>query len=143
MPGLDLDQLLAITDVTERLKVAGAAKEGEEAGDAVASEKETIIKECADGDAAMRCEVVELHGGGASQPSTSSARYRDVRLVLAPERAMASFGGEIDNFEFPRFAFDVAYLRVYADDQPLDTSANYFRYAKADAQPGRRHFRPG
>ena len=139
--GLDVDQLLAITDVTERLR-ATAAKEGAEASDAVDAEKEALIKECANGDATIRCEVVELHGGGLYNVYKFRT-YRDVRLVLAPERAIAAFGGDLDDFEFPRFAFDFAYLRVYVDDQPLDTSANYVRYARADAQPDDVIFVPG
>jgi hypothetical protein len=140
--GLELDQLIAITDVTERLNGAGAAKDETETRDAVASEKKAIIEECAQGDAATRCEVVELHGGGVRNVYKFRT-YRDVRLVLAPERAMASFGGELDNFEFPRFAFDVAYLRIYVDDKPLDSSTHCLRYAKTDAQPGDITFVPG
>ena len=131
--GLDLDQLIAITDVTERLN-AVTAKEGADLSDAIDDEKEAIIKECANSDAAIRCEVVEMHGG-ALHNLYKFRTHRDVRLVLAPERAIASFGGTIDDFEFPRFTFDVAFLRVYVDDVPLDTSANYFPYAKTDAQP--------
>ena len=139
--GLDLDQLLAITDVTERLK-AVTAKDGADVSDAVDEEKEAIIKECANGNAAIRCEVVELYGG-ALHNLYKFRTYRDVRLVLAPERAVASFGGDIDDFEFPRFSLDVTYLRVYVDDEPLDTSANYLRYAKADAEPGDVILAPG
>lgn len=56
--------------------------------------------------------------------------------MFAPEEAIAFFGDDPDNFEFPRYNFDVSYMRVYVDDKPLDTSRNYLRYAKSDAQPG-------
>ena len=127
---LQLDQLLAITDVTARLKNARGTAAGFNA------EWQTILKECRAGAAAnIRCELVVLHGGGLY----SLYRFRvfsDVRLVLAPERAIGSFGGEIDDFEFPRHSFDIAYLRVYDQDRPLDTNAHFLRYAKADAQVG-------
>ena len=70
-------------------------------------------------------------------------RYQDVRLVFAPEAAIAFFGGDPDNFEFPRYDLDVTYLRVYADDRPLDTSANFLRYATRDVRPGDLTFTSG
>ncbi|MGO9485813.1 MAG: S46 family peptidase, partial [Rhodomicrobium sp.] len=63
-------------------------------------------------------------------------RYQDVRLVFAPEQSIAFFGGDPDNFEFPRYDYDVSYFRVYDGGKPLDTAANFFRYAKEDAKPG-------
>jgi peptidase S46-like protein len=66
-----------------------------------------------------------------------------VRLVFAPEGAIAFFGGDPDNFEFPRYDFDLSYLRVYSDGRPLDTGKNFFRYAKTDVQPGDLTFTSG
>ncbi len=97
--------------------------------------KPRIARECSGGDANVRCDVVELYHGGVYD-LYRYRRYQDVRLVFAPEMAIAFFGGDPDNFEFPRYDLDVTYVRVYANDRPLDTSANYFRYADRDVRPG-------
>jgi len=70
----------------------------------------------------VRCDVVDLYHGGLYH-LYKYRRYQDVRLVFAPEKAIAFFGGDPDNFEFPRFDLDVTYLRVYLDGAPLDTRA--------------------
>ena len=84
----------------------------------------------------IRCDVVELYRGGLYN-LYKYRRYQDVRLVFAPEKAIAFFGGDPDNFEFPRYDLDVTYLRVYVAGIPLDTRANYLRYAAQDAQAWR------
>ena len=71
---------------------------------------------------------VELYDGGVYN-LYKYRRFQDIRLVFAPEQAIAFFGGDPDNFEFPRFDLDVSYLRVYRNGKPLDTAANYFPYA--------------
>jgi hypothetical protein len=134
-PNLQVSQLLAISDVSKRLEKAVTGKTGEAAVEAVEKEKAAISSECSGEEAGIACEIVELFGGAVH----NLYRYRvfeDLRLVWAPESAIAYFGGELSNFEFPRFSLDAAYLRVYADGQPLDTSANYLRYAADDPKPG-------
>src|SRR5205085_7151011 len=79
-------------------------------------------------------DVVELYNGAIFK-LYKYRRYTDIRLVFAPEGSIAFFGGDPDNFEFPRYAFDVAYLRVYDDGKPLDSGGNYLRQATVDAQP--------
>jgi peptidase S46-like protein len=86
--------------------------------------------------------VVEFYRGGLYK-LYEYRRYQDVRLVFAPEEAIAFFGGDPDNFEFPRWDLDVSYLRVYRDGRPLDSAANYLRYAAADVQPGDLTFTSG
>jgi hypothetical protein len=128
-------QLLAISDVSKRLEKAAAGKNGEHADNALEAEKALIARECAGDEPGISCEVVELFGG-AVQNLYRYRVYDDLRLVWAPEQAIAYFGGELTNFEFPRYALDAAFLRVYADGQPLDSSANYLRYAAEDPKPG-------
>jgi peptidase S46-like protein len=141
-PNVEVNQLVAITDVTARVNAATAGLGGKALVDAKRAVEATIAKECSGGDANIRCDVVELYHGGIYD-LYRYRRYQDVRLVFAPEMAIAFFGGDPDNFEFPRYDLDVAYLRVYVDDRPLDTSANFLRYAARDAQAGDLTFTSG
>jgi len=134
-PALEIDQLIEIADVTARVHQALEGKEGPAFAEAKRAIKATIANGCAGGNPAFRCDVVELYNGGIYD-LYKYRRYQDVRLVFAPEQAIAFFGGDPDNFEFPRYDLDVSYVRVYESGKPLDTSANYFRYAKEDAKPG-------
>ena len=134
-PEIEGNQLVAITDVTGRIRQATAGKEDEAFAAALRGERTRIERECADNDATLRCDVVELYNGGVFN-LYKYRRFQDVRLVFAPERSIAFFGGDPDNFEFPRYNFDVSYLRVYVNGAPLDTKANYLRYARTDVAPG-------
>jgi peptidase S46-like protein len=134
-PTVEANQLVDIIPVTDRISNATSGKDGAEFAAALKAERASIEQECAGQDDSIRCDVVELYNGGVYD-LYKYRRYQDVRLVFAPEESIAFFGGDPDNFEFPRYDFDVSYLRVYADDKPLDTSPNYFRYAAADARPG-------
>ncbi len=134
-PAFEIDQLIEIGDVTARVQQALEGKEGTDYAVAKRAIRATVANECAGGNPALRCDVVELYNGGIYD-LYKYRRYQDVRLVFAPEQAIAFFGGDPDNFEFPRYDLDVSYLRVYENGKPLDTSANYFRYAKEDAKSG-------
>ena len=134
-PDFELNQLTGIGDVTARVREAIDGKEGEAFTEAKRAVKAAIAKECSGGDDTRRCDVVELYEGGIYNLYTYR-RFQDVRLVFAPEQAIAFFGGDPDNFEFPRYDLDVSYLRVYQDGKPLDTAANYFPYAREDVKPG-------
>jgi hypothetical protein len=141
-PNVEVNQLTAISDVTARVNAATAGRDGKALVDAKRAIEATIARECSGGDANVRCDVVELYHGGIYD-LYRYRRYQDVRLVFAPEMAIAFFGGDPDNFEFPRYDLDVSYLRVYADDRPLDTAANFLRYAKRDVRNGDLTFTSG
>ncbi len=134
-PDFELDQLIDIGDVTPRVREAIDGKEGEAFTEGKRAVKAAIAKECSGGDDALRCDVVELYEGGVYN-LYKYRRFQDVRLVFAPEQAIAFFGGDPDNFEFPRYDLDVSYLRAYRDGKPFDASANFFRYAPEDVKPG-------
>jgi hypothetical protein len=141
-PDVEVNQLIAITDVTERINKATGGKDARAFAEAMKAEQATIARECSQNDVNIRCDIVELYHGGVYN-LYRYRRYQDVRLVFAPEESIAFFGGDPDNFEFPRYNLDVSYLRVYRDGHPLDSRSNYLRYAAADAQAGDLTFTSG
>ena len=134
-PDLEANQLVQITDVTERVKAAVAGKDGKAFSDALKAIDADIAKECSGGNDNLRCDVVDLYHGGVYN-LYKYRRYQDLRLVFAPEFAIAFFGGDPDNFEFPRYDLDVSFVRIYDNGKPLDSTANYLPFAKEDAKDG-------
>ena len=118
-PRIEANQLVAIADVTDRVLGAAKGLEGAAYGQAMKQEMTRIEGTCATS-AAVRCEVVTLFHGGKYHLYTYR-RFQDVRLVAAPEFPMAVFGGYPDNFNFPRYGFDVGFLRLYENDKPVAT----------------------
>ena len=139
-PEMEINQLVAITDVTVR--VQGAAKGATEAAANVArkAEMSKVEKECATSDD-FRCDVVSLYEGGRYD-LYKYRRYQDVRLVFAPEVAVAFFGGDPDNFNFPRYDLDVSFVRVYEGGKPAQTP-NYFPWSEKGAAKGELTFVSG
>ncbi|MCE3253583.1 MAG: family peptidase [Cellvibrio sp.] len=133
-PGMELNRLEKTEDVTARMQKALAGLAGKAFSDAKKAEQSLIEKECA-GDAGdqRRCDIVELYGGGQYHVY-QYARYQDVRLVFAPEYAAGFFGGDPDNFNFPRYNLDMSLLRVYDKaGQPL-VNADWFPINPKGAQ---------
>lgn len=81
-----------------------------------------------------RCDVVMLYSGG-QYDLYEYKKYTDVRLVFAPEEAIAAFGGDPDNFTFPRYCLDFALFRAYENGKPA-RPANYLKWAKAGVKEG-------
>ncbi|PYL51600.1 MAG: serine protease, partial [Verrucomicrobia bacterium] len=114
---LELNVLMSIEDVTAR--VNGAVKSGmtsDQASSARNAAIAAIEKESKD-KTGLRSDVVTLYQGGAYHLYRYK-RYDDVRLVFAPEQQMAFFGGDPDNFEYPRYDLDICLFRVYENSQP-------------------------
>ncbi|HZA51523.1 MAG TPA: S46 family peptidase, partial [Myxococcaceae bacterium] len=132
-PSVELNQLLEISDVTARMHGATKGLEGAKFHAARKSEMARIEKECAKGDE-LRCDVVMLHHGGQFH-LYRYRRFQDVRLVFAPEHAIAFFGGDPDNFEFPRYDLDVAFLRVYDEGKPARMD-HFFKWSSSGARNG-------
>ena len=132
-PQLEVNQLVGISDVTARMKKATAGKSGREFFQAQRAEQAAIEKACQTTET-LRCEVVSLYRGGVYDLYTYQ-RYQDVRLVFAPEFAIAFFGGDPDNFTFPRWDLDVAFLRVYQGGQPARMK-DWLRWSAAGAKDG-------
>src|SRR5438128_2062112 len=114
---LELNVLMSIEDVTAR--VNGAVKPGM-TNDQVSSARNAVIaaieKESKE-QTGLRSDVVTLYQGGAYHLYRYK-RYDDVRIVFAPEQQMAFYGGDPDNFEYPRFELDICIFRVYENGQP-------------------------
>ena len=132
-PAMEVNQLVSITDVTARMNAATAGKKGSEYADAQKAETAKITKACATDDN-VRCDVVTLYKGGRHDLYTYR-RYQDVRLAFAPEHAIAFFGGDPDNFNFPRYDLDAAFVRVYVGGKPLVTK-DFLPFTKTPAKAG-------
>ncbi len=127
-PEAEVLQLQTIDDVTDRIAKATAGAPDAEYARVRGAEIAKIEKECAGAEAATRkCQVVNLYRGGRWHLYTYRV-WRDVRLVFAPEVAIANFGGDPDNYQFPRYDLDVAFLRAWEDGKPARTP-DHFRFS--------------
>jgi len=133
-PSLELNQLISIEDVTAR--VNGAVKANATDAEAFAARRAEISAIEAESTKAtgLRSDVVPLYQGGQYNLYRYK-KYTDVRLVFVPEFQAAFFGGDPDNFNFPRFNIDMALVRVYENDQPVHPE-NYFKWSTAGAKEG-------
>ncbi|MBQ7501584.1 S46 family peptidase [bacterium] len=124
-PGLELNCLQNIEDVTEL--VNNGIAEGDSFAEANKKRSANIekIEREASQKSGLRCDVVTLYQGGQYH-LYKYKKYTDVRLVWAPEQDAAFFGGDADNFEYPRTSLDAAMFRVYENGKPLN-SQNYFK----------------
>ncbi len=116
-PGFEVSILQSIEDVTERVKRATAELTSSQISARRRSEMAAMEHEACGDDRTKRCEVVTLYRGGQYKLYRYD-RYDDVRLVFAPEQQAAYFGGDPDNFNFPRYDFDMSVLRLYKDNKP-------------------------
>lgn len=118
--GLQAEVLLSIIDVTDQVRAAAEGKTREEfvrARDGAMAVAE--LAACGQ-DTTLRCQTISFFRGGQYKVY-KYRRYTDLRLVFAPELAASAFGGDPDNFSFPRYGLDVAFLRLYAGERPAPT----------------------
>ncbi|MGI8733784.1 MAG: S46 family peptidase [Pyrinomonadaceae bacterium] len=133
-PDLEVSVLISHEDVTAR--VQGSVKAGMSGSEAEAARRTQIAqleKESTD-KTGFRSEVVKIYNGGEYW-LYRFRKYTDVRLVFAPEEQAAFFGGDYDNFTYPRYCLDVTFFRVYENGQPLKTQ-NYFKWSAAGPADG-------
>src|SRR3989442_8254978 len=133
-PEIELNQLVGIADVSKRMHAATQGLEGQQFAEAQRAGMARIEKECAGDSDQVRCDGVTLYHGGIYD-LYKYKRFQDVRLVFAPEFVIAFFGGDPDNFNFPRYDLDVSFLRAYEDGKPVRTE-HYFRWSSAGAKEG-------
>lgn len=135
------DQLVEIIDISDQVDaalqgVANADRRSETREQTLDSIQESLLAERGGEDAGWHVETISLYQGGRYS-AYIFRRYTDVRLVMAPELQLGYFGGDPDNFTYPRYSLDFSFLRVYGDDgTPLDTSDNHFRWATEGVTDG-------
>jgi len=121
-PGMRISVLMEMEEVTEKVEGATANKGEAESNEARKAELSRLEKSCEDENAeGLSCESVSLYHGG-QYFLYKYKRYEDVRLVFAPELPIAAFGGDPDNFNFPRWDLDMSLLRVYEDGHPASVT---------------------
>ncbi|MEO6360699.1 MAG: S46 family peptidase [Sphingomicrobium sp.] len=119
-PGQQAEIVTAITDVTPQVKAALGTLTGEALVKARTGAIAQIEKQGCTDLATTRCQVVTLYGGGQYKLYTYR-KYSDVRIAWAPEAAAQTFGGDSDNYNFPRYALDASFLRAYENGRPVAT----------------------
>jgi len=132
---LELNVLMSIEDVTARVNSAvNSDMTSEQASDARRGAIATIEKESKD-KIGLRSNVITLYQGGAYHLYRYK-RYDDVRLVFAPEQQIAFYGGDPDNFEYPRFNLDICIFRAYENGQPakIDNYLKFSAHGPADGE---------
>lgn len=131
---LEVNVLVGMENVTDRVKAA--VKEGMTAGEALKAREVVtaeIEKESLD-ETGLRSNIVDLYHGGEYWLYRYK-KYTDVRMVMAPERQAAYFGGDFDNFTYPRYDLDITFFRIYENDEPV-RSEHYFKWNAEGAQEG-------
>src|SRR5437870_1104500 len=134
IPSLELIVLMSLEDVTARIN--GAVKVGMSDAEAFAARRAEIAAIEGESTKAtgLRSDVITLYQGGQYNLYRYK-KYTDVRLVFVPEFQAAFFGGDPDNFNFPRFNIDMALVRVYENDQPVHPPS-YFKWSPTGAKEG-------
>lgn len=133
-PDLEANQLVRIQDVTER--VNSAVKPGSSDAEALRQRQAEIArieKECAN-TTGNRCDVVNLYSGGRYH-LYEYKKYTDLRMVFAPETDIGFFGGDPDNFTYPRYCLDIAFLRAYENGKPARTP-HYLSFSREGVKEG-------
>jgi hypothetical protein len=123
-PGGTAEIVTDISDVTARINKASEGLEGQAFTRARETEAARIESETCGNDPKVRCQVVSLYRGGQFK-LYQFRKYDDVRLAWAPEDRAATFGGDLDNFSFPRYAIDAAFIRLYEDGKPVQTPTHF------------------
>src|SRR5580693_8219564 len=132
-PAFELDQLVQIRDVTQEVQGAMAGKTGDDANKTLHAKRAELQQSCGS-DPSVRCDLVSLYHGGIYDLYRYK-RFTDVRLVFAPEFGVAQFGGDPDNFNFPRFDFDIGLLRAYENGKPA-VSPDYLKWSADGSKDG-------
>ena len=133
-PNLELNQLVGIEDVTAKVKEALKPEmSAAESGQAQRAAMSRIEKDCTT-TTGLRCDVVTFYSGEVYH-LYKYKKYTDVRLVFAPEFDIAFFGGDPDNFTYPRYDLDITFFRVYENDKPAHLD-HYLQWSRTGVKEG-------
>lgn len=133
-PDLELNQLVSIEDVTAQVNAAVAPDMDPAAAFAARRAVMAELEKSSLDETGLRSDVITLYGG-AKYHLYRFKKYTDVRLVWAPEAAIAHFGGDADNFEYPRYCLDVTLFRVYEDGKPAQIE-HFLRWSENGPEDG-------
>ena len=133
-PNLELNQLVGIQDVTDKVNAGVKADmSAADAGQAQRAAMSQVEKDCSTS-TGLRCDVVTFYSGQVYN-LYKYKKYTDVRLVFAPEFDIAFFGGDPDNFTYPRYDLDITFFRVYENDKPAHLD-NYLQWSRTGVKDG-------
>jgi len=144
VPSLYVEELVNIKDVTRRVQTSGDDRDtrGLSRDQRIERIENTMTEAAKKRDKRLRVDIVSLYRG-AQYSAYTYRRHEDVRLVMVPELQAGYFGGEADNFTYPRYTFDVAFFRVYTkDDAPLNPE-HHFSWDLEGAEVGETVFAVG
>jgi hypothetical protein len=131
--GLELNVLIGVREVTGEVEKAVPAGTAPAAAFKLRTKKIAELESAeAKPDQNIRADVVTLYAGGQYHLYTFK-KYTDIRIVFAPEKQAAFFGGDPDNFEYPRYDLDVAFFRVYENNQPIKCE-HYLKWSAAGSK---------
>lgn len=131
-PDLELNILWEIEDVTGKVTASTRPEMSPAAAGEARRQAIAAIEKSSKDATGLKSEVVTLYGG-AKYHLYRYRSYTDIRLVFAPEEAIAFYGGDTDNFEFPRYDLDCCFFRIYDHNTPLDTSKNHLAWSSSGA----------
>src|SRR5262249_44270503 len=138
---LELNVLMSIEDVTARVNAAVKPEMSPEQAFAARRQVTAEIEKESLTQTGLRSNVITLYQGGQYHLYRFK-KYTDVRLVFAPEQQIAFFGGDPDNFEYPRYDLDICFFRVYENDRPAKPE-HYLKWSKEGAREGELTFVSG
>jgi Peptidase S46 len=133
-PDLELNVLVSIEDVTQRVNRDVSAGQDDAAAALKRRQAMAEIEKQATDKNGLRNDVITLYQGAQYHLYTYK-KYTDVRLVFAPEFDIAFFGGDPDNFEYPRYDLDVCFFRAYEDGKPAKIE-HYLRWSLSGSKEG-------
>ncbi|MCU7493008.1 MAG: S46 family peptidase [Ignavibacteria bacterium] len=142
IPNYSAEQLIYLKDVTKEVQTAISSGKTEKEKIALRDAKLKVLKDEYEKETKLKCDVVSYYNGSLFFVQGFKT-YNDVRLVFQPEENIAYFGGDPDNFTYPRYNLDCTFLRIYGDDGKPVKSEHFFKWSANGAQPGELVFTVG